>query len=177
MIEGAMRESTESSIGMWIECVRRHLHHMGFTTSPFSPALSHPIHPSSSSDQEDADEHYNDTSEGFSKETLAKLKKLADKTDESESDSDAEDDRFIDAREVLHYGQGISPAEEVVLLRSAVTGLEREVSGMERQLSRALTRIAGELALPFYVPEEGADIFRLRVCHRTATDHSGNDGR
>jgi hypothetical protein len=33
----------------------------------------------------------------------------------------------------------------VVVLRAAVKGLEREVSNMERQLSKALTRVAGTL--------------------------------
>ena len=40
---------------------------------------------------------------------------------------------------------GASTAEEVVVLRAAVKGLEREVSNMERQLSKALTRVAGTL--------------------------------
>lgn len=173
MIEGAMRESTESSIGMWVECVRRHLHHMGFTTSPYSPSQSQPSHPSSSSELEEGEE--SDGGEEGQHKKEGKLPELLEDEEEDSNDSDTDDgdDRFMDAREVIHYGQGIPPTEEIAVLRATVISLEREVTSMERQLSRAFTRIAGAY-LPLAPSTLSSASAHMRLVCRPSTDHTGD---
>lgn len=83
MIESFMCESTEGAIRLWIELMRRQLHHMGFTPALHLPSMSHV----SESAGEESDGDYKGSNQG---------------SDEKESDD--EDDKtqsFVDAQEVL----------------------------------------------------------------------------
>jgi len=126
MIESFMCESTEGAIRLWIELMRRQLHHMGFTPALHLPSMSHV----SESAGEESDGDYKGSNQG---------------SDEKESDD--EDDKtqsFVDAQEVLPVAErGAGASEEVAFLRSVIKSLEREVTNMELQLAKALARIAG----------------------------------
>jgi hypothetical protein len=211
MMENFMRESTEAAVGLWVELVRRHLHHLGFT----SPLPAHRVpggggslvsHPSSSSERDEAeDDEAGDESDEHGEPTTATKKTygaggrsatvVVREEEEEESDDDDDDNaRFVDAGEAMLLGEvrfghtthdtrgrtrartradcggggvgqqhGVSTAEEVVVLRAAVKGLEREVSNMERQLSKALTRVAGT--------------FYLLSLHRTRAPHTAHTHR
>lgn len=125
MMENFMRESTEAAVGLWVELVRRHLHHLGFT----SPLPAHRVpggggslvsHPSSSSERDEAeDDEAGDESDEHGEPTTATA--MTKKTfgtggrsatvvvrEEEEEESDDDDDdnaRFVDAGEAMLLGE------------------------------------------------------------------------
>jgi hypothetical protein len=121
MMENFMRESTEANMGLWVELVRRHLHHMGFTSPMPAHRASLVSHPSSSWEDEageESDEHgevpavipdSHVQKRGHAGNHVGVVTVLphvrAEEVQDSDEDEDDDDARFVDAGEVMLLGE------------------------------------------------------------------------